>query len=376
MLGTLRAMARLIDKKIGWNRVGFFLSATIIAIAGVVLFHMLRDIDVDDIFKALSATKRRDIVLAGIFVAAGYFTLTFYDLFALRTIGRRDVPYRIAALAGFTSYSVGHNIGASALTGGAVRYRIYSDWGVGAIEVAKICFVAGLTFWLGNATVLGIGIAYEPEAASAIDQLPAWLNRAFAILILGVLAGYVLWVSSARRVIGRSNWRVVLPGGPLTLLQIAIGIVDLGFCASAMYVLLPGAPSVDFVTLAVIFVSATLLGFASHTPGGIGVFDAAMLVALWQFDKEELVAGLLLFRLLYYIMPFALALAILGTRELVQSFLGARAPRHAMRALIAADVLGDEAKAAQWPRENPQDKGGAVAGPGPKQARPKRRRSE
>ena len=83
-----------------------------------------------------------------------------------------------------------------------------------------------------------------------------------------------------------------------------------------MYMLVPDEPNIGFVTLAVIFVSATLLGFASHAPGGLGVFDAAMLVALWQFDKEELLAGLLLFRLLYYLVPFVLALVILGVREI------------------------------------------------------------
>ncbi|MBI4273794.1 MAG: UPF0104 family protein, partial [Rhizobiales bacterium] len=270
MLSTLSSMARLIDEKIGWNRVGFLLSIIIIAVAAVVLFHMLRDLNVNEVIKALAETPTASILLAGLFVAAGYFTLTFYDLFALRTIGRVDVPYRIAALAGFTSYSVGHNIGASALTGGAVRYRIYSTWGVSVVEVAKICFVAGLTFWLGNATVLGLGIAYTPDAASAIDQLPAWLNRVAAACILIALAGYVIYVWTAPRRVGRSNWQVVLPGGPLTLLQIAIGIVDLGFCALAMYVLLPAEPNIDFVMLAVIFVSATLLGFVSHAPGGIG----------------------------------------------------------------------------------------------------------
>ena len=127
--------------------------------------------------------------------------------------------------------------------------------------------------------------------------------------------------------IGRRGWQVTLPGGPLTLLQIAIGIIDLGFCALAMYMLVPDEPNIGFATLAVIFVSATLLGFASHAPGGIGVFDAAMLVALWQFDKEELLAGLLLFRLLYYIAPFALSLLILGIRELV---LGLRGPPSAL----------------------------------------------
>jgi uncharacterized membrane protein YbhN (UPF0104 family) len=117
-----------------------------------------------------------------------------------------------------------------------------------------------------------------------------------------------------------------LPDGPLTLLQIGIGIVDLGFCALAMYMLVPEEPNIGFVTLAVIFVSATLLGFASHAPGGIGVFDAAMLVALWQFDKEDVLAGLLLFRLLYYIVPFALSLLVLGGRELVLALRGARPP--------------------------------------------------
>jgi uncharacterized membrane protein YbhN (UPF0104 family) len=226
------------------------------------------------------------------------------------------VPYRVAATAGFTSYSIGHNVGASVFTGGAVRYRVYSAWGLTAIDVAKICFIAGLTFWLGNVTVLGLGIAYEPQAASAIDQLPPWINRVIAFLALGGLAAYVSWVWVKPRVIGRADWVVTLPGGPLTLIQIAIGIVDLSFCALAMWVLLPDDPHIDFIKLAVVFVSATLLGFASSSPGGLGVFDAAMLVALIEFDKEHLVAGLLLFRLLYYVIPFALSLVMLGIREL------------------------------------------------------------
>lgn len=315
-LDAARTIGRFCDQKIGLNRIGALLSIVIIAIAAVVLYRNLRDIDVREVLQALRQTDRRDIVVAALCVAGGYFTLTFYDLFALRTIGRGDVPYRVAALAGFTSYSVGHNIGASVLTGGAVRYRIYSAWGLDAIAVAKICFIAGLTFWLGNATVLGLGIAYAPQAASAIDQLPPWINRAAAILILIVLGIYVAWVWRKPRTIGRSGWQVTLPDGPLTLLQIGIGIVDLSFCALAMYMLVPDDPNIGFVSLAVIFVAATLLGFASHAPGGIGVFDAAMLVALWQFDKEDLLAGLLVFRLLYYVIPFALSLVILGIREL------------------------------------------------------------
>jgi hypothetical protein len=315
MLKKLRGVAHFFARKIGWSRIGFVLSLTIIIVAVVVLYHILHDIDLDELVDALEATDWRTLIIAGLFVAAGYITLTLYDLFALRTIGRSDVPYRIAALGGFTSYAVGHNVGASVFSGGAVRYRIYSGSGLSVIEVTKICFVAGLTFWLGNVTVLGLGILYAPQAARAIDQLPLWSNRVFAVLLITLLTAYVSWVWTKPRTIGRDGWQLTLPGGPLTLLQIGIGIVDLGCCAAAMYMLVPDEPNLGFVTVAVIFVAATLLGFASHAPGGLGVFDAAMMIALWQFDKEDLLAGLLLFRLLYYITPFLISLVILGFRE-------------------------------------------------------------
>jgi len=340
MLKSLRAVARFFQNNIGWHRIGVLLSLAVIAVAAVVLFHSLRGLNIDEVIAAVKATERRHIAAAALFVAGGYFTLTFYDWFALRTIGRSEIPYRVAALSGFTSYSVGHNIGATVFTGGAVRYRIYSAYGLSAIEVAKICFVAGLTFWLGNATVLGLGVLFEPHAAGPIDQLPAWVNRIIAILILMALASYVGWVWSAQREIGQGEWKVKLPSGSSTLVQIVIGLFDLGFCALAMYMLLPDEPHVGFVTLLVVFVTATMLGFASHAPGGLGVFDAAMLVALWEFDKEDLVAGLLLFRLLYYLAPFVIALAILGIREIIYMRSGKTLPEP--RSVSAAEPLRSE----------------------------------
>ncbi len=246
-----RAMSFLRQKQI-LHKVGVVISVTVIGIACYVLYHMLRGIDVNEVIEAIRGTEPHQIVLAALFVAAGYFTLTFYDLFAVRAIGRKEVPYRVNALAAFTSYSIGHNVGASVFTGGAVRYRIYSAWGLNAIDVAKICFLAGLTFWLGNAAVLGLGISYHPEAAAAIDQLPPWLNRLVAFAIIVGLVAYVVWVWTQPRKVGRGPWTVVLPGGPLTLLQIAIGIIDLSFCALAMYVLVPDEPNLGFVVVAVI----------------------------------------------------------------------------------------------------------------------------
>src|SRR3982074_32245 len=318
-----RAMSFLRQKQI-LHKLGVVISITVIGIACYVLYAHRRGSDINGVSDAIKGTEPRQIALAALFVAAGYFTLTFYDWFAVRAIGRTDIPYRINALAAFASYSIGHNVGASVFTGGAVRYRIYSAWGLNAIDVAKICFLAGLTFWLGNAAVLGLGIAYHPEAAAAIDQLPPWLNRIAAFAIIVGLVAYVVWVWMQPRRVGRGPWTVALPGGPLTLLQIAIGIVCLGFCALGSAVLGPDDPTPGFVVVAVIFVSATLLGFASHSPGGLGVFDAAMLVGLWQMDKENLIAGMLVFRLLYYIAPFVISVILLTFREVI---VGARQKR-------------------------------------------------
>jgi len=321
----LKGAFGLVRTNVRW--IGIVLGVAIVAVSIAVLVHLLRDIEVSEIVVALGQRDRKDLVLAAAFILLAYVTLTFYDLFALRTIGARHVPYRIAAMASFCSYAIGHNIGATTFSGGAIRYRIYSARALTLVDVAKICFVTGLTFWLGNLIVLGFGMAWVPQAASAIDRLPAVVNRGLGLAALAVVAAYVAWAWREPRSIGRDSWTLALPSGASTLVQLAIGVVDLSCCSLAMYMLMPDEPQVGFVTFAVVFVSATLLGFASHVPGSLGVFDAAMLVAFMHFDKEDMVAGLLLFRLLYFIVPFSLALTLMASREALTMLRGEASAR-------------------------------------------------
>jgi uncharacterized membrane protein YbhN (UPF0104 family) len=304
----LTALGRGFKEKIGWKRLGVAASLIIIALAVTILLRTLKGIDTSVILTALTEIAPHRIGLAALCVVGAFCTLTFYDFFALRTIGKTHIPYRIAAMSSFTSYTIGHNIGATVFTGGAIRFRIYSDYGLTAIDVAKICFLSGLTFWLGNLFVLGFGMAWHPEAA---------MNRLIGIGCLAGIAAYFLWLltGKARRELGQNGWKVVLPSARLTLVQVLIGVVDLGFCATAMYLLMPTAPYIDFISLAVVFILATLLGFASHAPGSIGVFDAAMLVALPDFSREQLVATLVVFRILYFLIPFGISISIMGLRE-------------------------------------------------------------
>jgi glycosyltransferase 2 family protein len=317
MRSMASAAVRAFSDRIGWNRLGVALCVAVMAAAFAILYRIVEDVDIAHLLAAVDATPIEQVLIASGFVLFGYFSLTFYDLFSLRTIGRADVPYRVAALASFTSYAIGHNLGATAFTGGTIRFRIYSAWGLTVVDVAKIAFVTGLTFWLGNAFMLGFGMAWQPKAASAIDQLPASANQAIGLATLAIIVGYVAWIAAKPRVVGRNDWQVALPNIRFTMVQIGIGVLDLGSSALAMYALLPAHPEMDFVSLLVMFVMATLLGFLSHAPGSFGVFDLAMLIALGQFDKEQLLASLLLFRLLYFIVPFALALVVLGCRELL-----------------------------------------------------------
>ena len=225
MHGLLTALGRGFKRRVGWKRLGIAASLIIIAFAITTLVRTLHGVDTGVILVALTEFPPHHIALAALCVVGAFCTLTFYDFFALRTIGKKHVPYRIAALSSFTSYTIGHNIGATVFTGGAIRFRIYSDYGLSAIDVAKICFLSGLTFWLGNLVVLGFGMALHPWAASAMDLLPSAMNRLIAIGCLAGIAAYFIWLVSGenRRELGQNGWKVVLPSARLTLLQVLIG---------------------------------------------------------------------------------------------------------------------------------------------------------
>jgi len=315
-MNTLKVVAPTKSHRSGsrLKGLGIVVSIAIAAIAIYALTHTLKSIDTTEVFEVIRHTNVSLIALAATLVTISYVSLTFYDLLALRTIGRTDIPYRVAALASFTSYPIAHGVGAVSLISPVIRYRIYSHNGLSAFDVANICFLTGLTFWLGNLTALGIGLFFAPDAISMVDFLSAKVNQWLAVALLLGVAGFLSWCWFPRN-IGTKRWPVRLPSGPLVLLQIVIGVFDLGAAALAMYVLIPAGPNIGIFPIMAVFIAATLLGFASHTPAGIGVFDATFLIGLGNGDKEPLVAALLMFRLMYHFLPFIFALSLFGVVE-------------------------------------------------------------
>src|SRR5215472_5493937 len=322
LCGVLIALAprRLFDRMLGSgagrSRISIAISVAILIVAAAVLYHLLRDIEIGKVIAPLEAQSPWRIVVAGALVIAGYSNLVCYDLFALHTIGKRNIPLLVVAFASFTSYTIGHSLGAATLTCGLVRLRVYSFWQMNLVHIAKIALFTGMTYWLGNIVVLGSAAAYAPQALATLDHLPGWLNRLAGVAGILAVIGYLFWLAGGRRLIGRDNWQVALPGVRGTLLQIGIGALDRILASLSMYLLLPANPAVSFVTVLVVFVVATLLGIVSHAPGSLGVVEAAILIGLPQYPREELLATLVTFRVLDFFLPLILATMMFGAREL------------------------------------------------------------
>jgi len=305
-------------------RLGTGFSLCILVLSGFVLTRTVSGLHWSELRAALAATSMEQIVAACVLTACSYLALTGYDAVALRQL-RVAVPYRTKALASFTSFAISFTLGFPLITAGTVRYWIYSRVGLTAAKVASLTVITGLTFWLGMALVIGIAMVIQPDNITAVNRLAGWVNLIIGLAILGGMMFYLAWVSRGRRRIRVQGLRLELPGLGLTLSQLALGVVDLCCAAGALFVILPHGHGLDFISFCAAYVLACLLGIASHMPGGIGAFEATMLNAVPAPSAEALLASLLLFRIIYYVGPFILALALLGANESILRWKSLRA---------------------------------------------------
>jgi phosphatidylglycerol lysyltransferase len=316
--GRLSTVRRLL-RRVPWNYVGPILSIGLFVGALVVLASILRGVEPDKVVAAFTATPAWAIALSILFTACSYLALTGYDGLALRQIGAENISYSTAAIGSFTSYAISYTLGVPLLTAGAVRYRVYGSAGLSAPQIAALTLVCTLTFWLGMGAVLAIGLVLVPGSVAGVDHLPLALNMSIGVAIIATIIGYVSYVSTGKRVFAVEGWSMPLPGGRVTAMQIVLGVLDVCAGAGALYILLPDqAAGVPFFTFMVIYVLAAFLGVLSHAPGGIGVFETTMLIALPAISKDDLLGRIILYRVIYYFIPFALALAILGAYELAR----------------------------------------------------------
>ena len=321
-----------------WQMLAIALSLAIAAFSIYVLGRAVSAVSPSALRQAIAATSAEQIATAALLTIVSFLALTGYDGLALRQLNAR-VRYKTTALASFTSYAISFTLGFPLITAGTVRYWIYSQAGLTASKVASLTAIAGVTFWFGNVIVLGAGLAYHANAISKINHFYPLINALIGVAVLGAVLAYLIWVTIRHRHVSVKGFQLELPGLGLSLGQIALGVIDQCAAAGVLYVLLPGHAGLDFFTFAATYVFACILGVASNAPGGIGVFEAAMLKAVPVASEEALLASLVLFRVIYYLVPFLFALAFLGAHE---GFRRWNSLREAMRGSEEEILLEDE----------------------------------
>ncbi len=297
-----------------WQLLAIALSLAIAAFSLYVLGRTVSAVSPSALRQAIAATSAEQIATAALLTVVSFLALTGYDGLALRQLKAR-VRYKTTALASFTSYAISFTLGFPLITAGTVRYWIYSQAGLPASKVASLTVIAGVTFWFGMVFVLGAGLAFHASAISKINHFYPLINMLIGLVVLGAILAYLVWVTIRRRDVCIKGFRLELPGFGLSLGQIALGVIDQCAAAGVLYVLLPSHAELDFFAFAATYVFACILGVASNAPGGIGVFEAAMLKAVPVASEEALLASLVLFRVIYYLVPFLFALAFLGAHE-------------------------------------------------------------
>jgi phosphatidylglycerol lysyltransferase len=282
-------------------------------IALVVIYHKLRNYHYHQIVVQVKQISFGYLIAAIVLTLLDYFTLTGYDAMGLRYIGHK-LQYRRIALASFVGYAFSHN--ATIFGGSAARYRIYSSLGVSATEVAKLIAFCVLTFWLGFFTLGGIVFILQPQHIPNAIHLPFVSVRPIGIIFLLIVTAYLLQGILKKQPIRVKEWELVMPSVKLSVGQVLISLTDWMLAGGVLYVLLPKTMHLTYIPFLGIFLLAQITGLLSYVPGGLGVFETVIVLLLSGYGSSETIIGsLLLYRLIYYLLPFCAASVILITYE-------------------------------------------------------------
>jgi phosphatidylglycerol lysyltransferase len=295
-----------------------FIALALFGAALLVLRHELRVHSYHEIVRYLGTIPARAIVEAALLTLLSYFVLSRYDMLALRYAGVETREPRTSFVA-FISYGLSHTLGWAMFTGGAVRIRVWSSWGLTGEQLARAMSFQAVTFWLGVLTIGGASLAVEPALMAQVTPFNEGVIRAIGLLLLAVVAAYVGLALSGRRSVRIGSWTFPLPRPHQAAWQLAVSCTDWIVASSVLYVLLPPTMAISFPALVGAFVLGQVSGIISHIPGGVGVFDTIVLVVLGQQSNAAHVFGILLaYRAIYYLVPFAGALILLAGRELLE----------------------------------------------------------
>ena len=289
---------RLIKKLINYSGIFFFI------LAAIMLWWQLRDYSLGDIFHAITDIPLRHLAAACLACLAGYLTLSLYDYLALNYVGGR-VTWWKWMLAGMLGFAISNNAGNAAISGGAIRYRLYTRWRIRGGDIFKMLTLSGLTYFLGVAAIVVVGyflIPHDNIAQSA--GLSVGLGWLFGICLALILTYFLVTIIFQKKNIKIGNILFQVPTPKTATLQILLGVTDSILAGLVLYFCLTPFVSIPFGTFIGLFVIAQATGIFSQVPGGIGVFETIFLAALPDtVDKASVFGAMLAYRVIYYVLP-------------------------------------------------------------------------
>ncbi|WP_075217213.1 UPF0104 family protein [Mongoliimonas terrestris] len=290
----------------------------LIVSASFVLWQMVTSMSYADVERAILTMSPWRILASFLFTAIGLASLACYDVVGVLVISRKPAFTLRRAAAGSLIANIFANVlGLPLLSGGSARYRIYSMVGASFSVVGRLIVMSWLTMWSGIVAVLGLSLTFE-----AGRDVPVFghhlVDRGIGVLLVLAIVGFVVWVGAKRRAIRLGGWTIRLPNTAMALFMVLVGAVDLVAAASALWILLPADAAPDLARYIVAYSVGLVAGIAANTPGGIGVFEAALVTGLGIAERPDVAAALILFRLIYFVVPLVFALALLGLIELRQ----------------------------------------------------------
>ncbi|MBS0376037.1 MAG: UPF0104 family protein [Proteobacteria bacterium] len=291
------------------------LSAVIVVMAGRVLWGTLRHIHLADIVTALRAIPLSGVLVAGVLVTTLYTALAIYEAIVVRFV-EGAASSRRAVLAALLAAPIGHAIGWGAVSGGAIRYRIYSAVQLPPLDIGKIALLAAIPYPAGLGLLLGISLVLQSTAAGAILHVSPDLARGTGLALLALHAAYVGFVLMRRGPLVLGRFRLTLPTPQLTAVQYCVGIVEVCCGAGVLYLMLPPIPGLSFVAFLGVYVLSILAALASSVPAGLMVLEAMLIRLLPQVPQPTLLAAVAAYRVVLEVVPLLVALALFGGYEL------------------------------------------------------------
>ncbi len=272
-----------------------------------VLHREFSNVKLADVIAEFQQLSPTGLVLSVLLTIASYMALLVYERLGVAYV-RARVSILLSSITGFVAFVFSHNLGFALITGGTARLKLYGPAGLSVGQIVVLSTFTAWTFCLGAALLAGVTMFGEADRIAKLVDGPPIVTHAAGALLLLLLLAYLLLGIRRRQVQWRGQ-RLETPGPILTPLQILVPAIDIALAGLALYVLLPNLPigPLGFVGL---YVVATSIGLASHVPGGLGVFEGAMVLMLPELPMEPLIAAMLAYRLIYYLGPLGLATTI------------------------------------------------------------------